>query len=228
MENKQTPVFINLLAIAKYDQMPDYPIQFMTTGKLYYKNEKEALLQYVESQEDEETGEIPLRDEQFCRVAGVVEKVTHKVTKRGDNMAFLTIEDLFGQLEILVFPRVFEESRSKLTEGSILFIRGRASIAEDGGKLIAQEIVTEEEIRKEQVAKKSTLWILFPNEEEFREKRMQLEQLLMRYPGETPVSVQLKAEHTRRNIARKVDPSGGILDALRLEYGPDRVMLVNR
>ena len=38
MENKQTPVFINLLAIARYDQMPDYPIQFMTTGKLYYKN----------------------------------------------------------------------------------------------------------------------------------------------------------------------------------------------
>ena len=62
MENKQTPVFINLLAVARYDQMPDYPIQFMTTGKLYYKNEKEALLQYVESQEDEETGEITKSD----------------------------------------------------------------------------------------------------------------------------------------------------------------------
>ena len=62
MENKQTPVFINLLAIARYDQMPDYPIQFMTTGKLYYKNEQEALLQYVESQEDEETGEITKSD----------------------------------------------------------------------------------------------------------------------------------------------------------------------
>ena len=62
MENKQTPVFINLLAIARYDQMPDYPIQFMTTGKLYYKNETEAMLQYVESQEDEETGEITKSD----------------------------------------------------------------------------------------------------------------------------------------------------------------------
>ena len=62
MENQQTPVFINLLAIARYDQMPDYPIQFMTTGKLYYKNPGEALLQYVESQEDEETGEITRAD----------------------------------------------------------------------------------------------------------------------------------------------------------------------
>ena len=57
MENKQTPVFINLLAIARYDQTPEYPIQFMTTGKLYYMNDREALLQYAESQEDEETGD---------------------------------------------------------------------------------------------------------------------------------------------------------------------------
>ena len=53
-----TPVFINLLAIARYDQTPDYPIQFMTTGRLKYTSKDEALLQYVESQQDEETGEI--------------------------------------------------------------------------------------------------------------------------------------------------------------------------
>ena len=56
--NSQKPVFINLLAIARYDHMPDYPIQFMTVGKLSYANSGEALLQYVESQQDEETGEI--------------------------------------------------------------------------------------------------------------------------------------------------------------------------
>ena len=53
-----TQVFINLLAIARYDQMPDYPIQFMTVGHLNYTNPDEVLLQYVESQQDEETGEI--------------------------------------------------------------------------------------------------------------------------------------------------------------------------
>ena len=56
--NSQTPVFINLLAIARYDHMPDYPIQFMTVGKLSFSNPDNALLQYVESQQDEETGEI--------------------------------------------------------------------------------------------------------------------------------------------------------------------------
>ena len=57
-----TPVFINLLAIARYDHMPDYPIQFMTVGQLHYHNPDEAQLRYVESQQDEETGEIMKSD----------------------------------------------------------------------------------------------------------------------------------------------------------------------
>ena len=60
--NSHKPVFINLLAIARYDHMPDYPIQFMTVGKLSWSNPEEALLQYVESQQDEETGEIMKSD----------------------------------------------------------------------------------------------------------------------------------------------------------------------
>ncbi len=60
--SSDTPVFINLLAIARYDHMPDYPIQFMTVGKLSYSDPEEALLQYVESQQDEETGEITNSD----------------------------------------------------------------------------------------------------------------------------------------------------------------------
>ena len=57
-----TPVFINLLAIARYDHMPDYPIQFMTVGRLDYRNPDEAVLRYVESQQDEETGGITRSD----------------------------------------------------------------------------------------------------------------------------------------------------------------------
>ena len=62
MKNSHTPVLINLLAIARYEHMPDYPIQFMTMGKLFYTNPEEALLQYIESQQDEETGEITHSD----------------------------------------------------------------------------------------------------------------------------------------------------------------------
>ncbi len=60
--SRKTPVFINLLAIARYDHMPDYPIQFMTVGNLCFSDPGEVQLQYVESQQDEETGEITRSD----------------------------------------------------------------------------------------------------------------------------------------------------------------------
>ena len=60
--SRKTPVFINLLAIARYDHMPDYPIQFMTVGNLSFSDPGEVQLQYVESQQDEETGEITRSD----------------------------------------------------------------------------------------------------------------------------------------------------------------------
>ena len=55
---KEKPVMINLLAIARYDHTPDYPIQFMTRGKLKMGDRDNAVLEYTESQQDEETGEI--------------------------------------------------------------------------------------------------------------------------------------------------------------------------
>lgn len=58
MNQDHTPVLINLLATARYDRMPEVPIQFITVGKLFYHGPEDAQIQYVESQQDEETGEI--------------------------------------------------------------------------------------------------------------------------------------------------------------------------
>ena len=58
MEQAYQPVWINLMAIASHDHMPEYPIQFMAAGKLWYQSPGKALLRYTESQQDEATGEI--------------------------------------------------------------------------------------------------------------------------------------------------------------------------
>ena len=57
MSEKETPVLINLLATARYDQTPDYPIQFMTRGKLLMEKDGKALIEYTESLQDDDTGE---------------------------------------------------------------------------------------------------------------------------------------------------------------------------
>lgn len=51
-------VLINLLSIARYDHAQVFPVQFMTKGKLYIHEDRKAILEYTESQQDEETGDI--------------------------------------------------------------------------------------------------------------------------------------------------------------------------
>lgn len=58
MNQEHTNVMINLLATARYDRMPEVPIQFITVGKLFYNGPEDAQIQYVESQQDETTGEV--------------------------------------------------------------------------------------------------------------------------------------------------------------------------
>ena len=57
MAKQPKPVLINLLATARYDHAPDYPIQFMTRGNLSFSGENEAVIAYTESLQDEDTGE---------------------------------------------------------------------------------------------------------------------------------------------------------------------------
>jgi len=72
MEQAYQPVWINLMAIASYDHMPEYPIQFMTAGKLWYKSPEEALLRYTESMQDEATGEITTNEVSLSVAGGRV------------------------------------------------------------------------------------------------------------------------------------------------------------
>ena len=120
---QNTPVFINLLAIARYEQMPDYPIQFMTVGNLSYTNKDEARLEYAESQQDEETGEILTSDISLSLRNG---KIT--MERKGDfsnTMVFAKGQRFegvyhtpYGEMDMAVFTK---EAACKFgkTEGNI-------------------------------------------------------------------------------------------------------------
>lgn len=121
--DRNTPVFINLLAIARYDHMPDYPIQFMTVGNLYYSNPNDVRLQYVESQQDEETGEITKADISLSLCDG---RIT--MERKGDysnTMVFAKGQRFegiyhtpYGEMDMAVFTK---EAACRLgkTEGNI-------------------------------------------------------------------------------------------------------------
>lgn len=119
----QTPVFINLLAIARYDHMPDYPIQFMTVGNLEYTGPEEVLLRYAESQQDEETGEIIKSDISLSLRDG---KITmERAGEFSSTMVFAKGQRFegiyrtpYGEMDMAVFTKE-AECRFGITEGNV-------------------------------------------------------------------------------------------------------------
>ena len=78
--------------------------------------------------------------------AGIIVSVKKKITKNNSMMAFATVEDLFGTVELLVFPKVYEKYAGLLTNENIVIIRGRLSIREDDSpKILPDAIYTPEE-----------------------------------------------------------------------------------
>ena len=95
---------------------------------------------------DEETGAVRVPDQEAVVLGGMIADKTIKYTKNDKVMAFLNLEDLVGNVEVVVFPRDYERYSGLLAEDAKIFVRGRASVEEDkDGKLICEQIVTFED-----------------------------------------------------------------------------------
>ncbi|MCR5294939.1 MAG: DNA polymerase III subunit alpha [Lachnospiraceae bacterium] len=121
---------------------------------------------------DEETGEARAAGGARVTIGGILTAKTIKYTRNNQVMAFVTIEDLMGTVEILVFPKVFEKYRDKLTEDSKLLIEGRVSAEDDrASKLIADTVTPFSELPME-------LWMQFPDMEAFLEAESGIREVL--------------------------------------------------
>ena len=112
-------------------------------------------------QADEETGKARVYDGQTVIVGGMITAKTVKTTKNNQLMAFVTLEDLVGSVEVIVFPRDYERNREFLNEEEKIYVRGRVSLSEDAqGKLICQRVVAFSQISNE-------IWIRFKDKDDF-------------------------------------------------------------
>ena len=80
-------------------------------------------------------------DQQNAIIGGMISNKRIQTTKRNEIMAFLEIEDLYGTMEVIVFPRTLQQYNTIVNEENIVYIKGRLSIQEEeNAKIIAQEI----------------------------------------------------------------------------------------
>lgn len=136
---------------------------------------------------DEETNEIKVKDNEKVTVGGMITEKTIKYTKNNKTMAFLTIEDLVGTVEVIVFPRDYEKNHALLIEDEKVFVTGHANVEEEkNGKIICEKIVSFDDTRRE-------VWLQFDTKEEYDEKEAGLLSMLHDSDGKDSVVIYISA-----------------------------------
>lgn len=132
-----------------------------------YRNMMEKMISAKTSdfQPDDETGIPEVYDNQKVIVGGMITDKNIKYTKNNKVMAFLTVEDLVGTVEVVVFPRDYEKCQMFLNEDARLFIQGRVSAEDDkASKLILEKVRLFDDMPRE-------LWLQFESREEYAKAR---------------------------------------------------------
>ncbi len=173
---------------------------------------------------DEETGEIKAKDGDTVTLGGMISGVTRKTTKTNTTMAFLTLEDLLGTVEVIVFPRDYERFRSLIAEDAKVLVKGRVSAEEDkAAKLICTEIISMDDLPRE-------LWIRFPNKDTFFAEEEKLYSILASSDGKQEVVIYLEEERAVKRLPKNrcVELSGTLLDVLKKAYGEEQIKVVDK
>ncbi|MBR3644544.1 MAG: DNA polymerase III subunit alpha, partial [Parasporobacterium sp.] len=144
----------------------------------------------------DEEGRVIVHDQSMATIGGIIAKVTNKSARNGKPMAFLTLEDLFGTVEVIVFPADYVLNRPLIVEGKRVLIKGKVTIDSDAdGKLIAERIIDLEETGKE-------LWIQFQNRADYEKHERYINSLntVDELRGQTPIRLYLKEEKQIRKM----------------------------
>lgn len=168
---------------------------------LMQKNCTRTSQDFQAGEEGEELGAANAVDGETAVIGGMLVGKTIKTTKTNSIMAFITIEDLFGTVEVIVFPKDYERIKDILNPESKLFVKGRVNLEEDrGGKLICQKIIPFDQIPCE-------LWIRFPDIETFQMEEEKLYQVLLPFDGKDTVCVYAVKEKQVKRLpqSRSVD-----------------------
>ena len=173
---------------------------------------------------DEETGVTKVKDMQKVVVGGMLTGKTIKYTKTNQVMAFITLEDLVGTVEIVVFPRDYEKYHAYLTEDAKIFVRGHANVEEEkNGKLICEKIYGFDDSKKE-------LWLQFANLKEYEEKEKELFPLLDDSDGNDEVIIYIAQEKRMKRLARShsVKADSRLVNVLTNFLGEGNVKVVEK
>ena len=173
---------------------------------------------------DEETGHSKVMDGNRAVIGGILTDKRVKYTKTNKTMAYLTVEDLVGTVEVVVFPKDYEKNLQYLNVDDRVFIRGRVSSEDDqSSKLICEKIFRFDEVPQE-------LWIQFATISDYRAREKQLFDLLRNSDGKDYVVIYVRDGRSVRRLGDNwtVRADESLLGALSEAFGADNVRLTQK
>ncbi len=192
-----------------------------------YKKELSAVSNITTSeiftQLDEGTNNIQqVRDGQRVKIGGIIVEKKNKITKNNNIMAFLTIEDMYGSIECIVFPRTYENYNNLLAEDGLIVIEGRLSISEvEEPKIICEKIMPLNKYKLDKVYIKIS-------KDKPNNIFNKIKPILQRYPGDVPVYLYLENQNKTfvadRSLWIKITDNKSI-DELESLLGKDSIKI---
>ena len=178
----------------------------------------------LDFQLDEESGHSKVHDGAREIIGGFITEKTMKSTKTNQMMAFITLEDLLGTVEIVVFPRDYEKNRNLLEVDKKVFIKGRVSEEDDKpSKLICEKVVPFNQTKRE-------LWIQFPDKADYLKNEQIVYGYLADSEGDDEVVIYCQAERAVKRLPknRNIQIGPQVLSKLMNHYGEKRVKVVEK
>lgn len=173
---------------------------------------------------DEELNRTKVHDGQKSIIGGMIVDKTTKYTKTNQVMAFLTLEDLLGTVEVVVFPRDYERNRRWMELNEKVFISGRVSEEDEkASKLICEKVIPFESTKKE-------LWIQFPDKATFLDEEQIVYGYLADSEGEDEVVIYCAKERAVKRLPknRNIQINEQVLSRLMNHFGESRVKVVEK
>ena len=174
-----------------------------------------------------------LEDKREVKVAGVMEGVKVKRTKKGDKMANLVLEDMTGSIEVIIFPDLFSKAKDILKSDEPVMIKGVLEVNETSRKIIAQDIIPLEDVKKKAIV---GLEICLDEKYITKNLLLRLRQIVSNHPGDRELRFRVEISensHKKELIisAHKsfyITPSQEILNEMQKLVGPEKVQFVYR
>lgn len=168
---------------------------------------------------DDELGETKARDGAIATIGGLITEKTIKTTKKGQLMAFLTVEDVVGTVEVVVFPNSFTANRVVIDHAEKVFVTGKVQAnVDENAKLICDKVVDFASIPRK-------LWIRFASLSDYEDKKDELYGILYNSDGKDTVVIYCTKENKRLTLpaSRTIRVDSELIQKLQAMYGEKNV-----